>query len=173
MVRYYSYRWRCAVYTCGVSVVAQRRKPSLVQPSRCKARLDREFLLDRWNAKLRRLRNGEVGRNACSNAGAGSEWKPQSPMLVIVGMILLLTWTFDYALHLAPSSLVNLLLLFATISFVLDFLRERENLRHPRPGWDAMPPKGWFAKSVRRARHKNGERTTVTPSMKLKATRAA
>ena len=79
---------------------------------------------------------------------------PKSPMLVIVGMILLLTWTFDYALHLAPSSLVNLLLLFASISFVLDFMRERENLRHPRPGWDAMPPKGWFANSVRRVRHK-------------------
>jgi hypothetical protein len=95
-------------------------------------------------------------------------------MLVIVGMILLLTWTFDYAFHLAPSSLVNLLLLFATISFVLDFLRERENIRHPRPGWDAMPPKGWFAKSVRRVLHAHTERTTnVAPSMKLKATRAA
>ena len=46
-------------------------------------------------------------------------------MLVIVGMILLLTWIIDHAIHLTPSSLVDLLLLFATISFVLDFLRER------------------------------------------------
>jgi hypothetical protein len=100
-------------------------------------------------------------------------------MLVILGMILLLTWTFDYALHLTPSSLVNLLLLFATISFVLDFLRERENLRHPRPGWDAMPPKGWFGSSLRRMRHKvsasesETERPKAGPSLKLKATRAA
>ena len=96
-------------------------------------------------------------------------------MLVIVGMILLLTWIFDHAVHLTPSSLVNLLLLFATISFVLDFLRERENMRHPRPGWDAMPPKGWLAKSVRRVRYKSTDRTkaTAAPSMKLKATRAA
>jgi hypothetical protein len=100
-------------------------------------------------------------------------------MLVIVGMILLLTWTFDYALHLAPSSLVNLLLLFATISFVLDFLRERENLRHPRPGWDAMPPKGWLANSLRRARNKmtvsasESDRPKAGASLKLKATRAA
>jgi hypothetical protein len=94
-------------------------------------------------------------------------------MLVIVGMILLLTWIFDHAVHLTPSSLVNLLLLFATISFVLDFLRERENLRHPRPGWDAMPPKGWFAKSVRRVRHKSTDGAKAAPSIKLKATRAA
>jgi hypothetical protein len=100
-------------------------------------------------------------------------------MLVIVGMILLLTWTFDYALHLTPSSLVNLLLLFASISFVLDFLRERENLRHPRPGWDAMPPKGWLANLLRRVRHgmsasaSESEGPKAAPSMKLKATRAA
>jgi len=67
-------------------------------------------------------------------------------------MILLLTWIADHAVHLTPSSVVNLLLLFATISFVLDFLRERGNLRHPRPGWDAMPPRGWFGASVRRVR---------------------
>ncbi|HUE44141.1 MAG TPA: hypothetical protein VMP12_11270 [Candidatus Sulfotelmatobacter sp.] len=77
-------------------------------------------------------------------------------MLVIVGMILLLTWIFDHALHLTPSSLVNLLLLLASISFVLDFFRERENIRHPRPGWDAMPPRGWLAESIRRVRQKMG-----------------
>ena len=83
-------------------------------------------------------------------------------MLVIVGMILLLTWIFDHAVHLTPSSLVNLLLLFASISFVLDFLRERENIRHPRPGWDAMPPRGWFAASVRRVRQKMGSEPNRT-----------
>jgi hypothetical protein len=98
-------------------------------------------------------------------------------MLVIVGMILLLTWIFDHAVHLTPSSLVNLLLLFASISFVLDFLRERENMRHPRPGWDAMPPRGWFAASLRRARLKKdggtqSDRTTSSASQ-MKATRAA
>ena len=96
-------------------------------------------------------------------------------MLVIVGMILLLTWIIDHAIHLTPSSLVDLLLLFATISFVLDFLRERENLRHPKPGWDAMPPKGWFGASMRRARQKKDgasgpDRPTAS---QMKATRAA
>ena len=98
-------------------------------------------------------------------------------MLVIVGMILLLTWIFDHAVHLTPSSLVNLLLLFATISFVLDFLRERENMRHPRPGWDAMPPRGWFSSSVRRMRHKtdggSGSGPDGPTSPQMKATRAA
>jgi hypothetical protein len=76
-------------------------------------------------------------------------------MLVIVGMILLLTWIFDHALHLEPSSLVNLLLLFATISFVLDFMRERVGaLQDPRPGWDARPPKNWFGATVRWMRHR-------------------
>jgi hypothetical protein len=71
-------------------------------------------------------------------------------MLVIVGMILLLTWIFDHALHLEPSSLVNLLLLFASISFVLDFLRERMNMGpDPQPGWDARPPKNWFGAMLR------------------------
>jgi hypothetical protein len=96
-------------------------------------------------------------------------------MLVIVGMILLLTWIFDHAVHLTPSSLVNLLLLFATISFVLDFMRERENIRHPRPGWDAMPPRGWFAASMRRIRQKreDGANSDRPPASQMKATRAA
>jgi len=96
-----------------------------------------------------------------------------SSMLVIVGMILLLTWLFDHAVHLTPSSLVNLLLLFATISFVLDFLRERENMRNPKPGWDAMPPRGWFSTSVRRMRHKAGAGPGRPTSSQMKATRAA
>ena len=103
-------------------------------------------------------------------------------MLVIVGMILLLTWTFDYALHLTPGSLVNLLLLFATISFVLDFLRERENLRHPKPGWDAMPPRGWIGSSMRRVRLKmdagagaasGPDRPVAVRASRVRATRAA
>ena len=101
-------------------------------------------------------------------------------MLVIVGMILLLTWIFDYALHLAPSSLVNLLLLFASISFVLDFMRERENLRHPRPGWDAMPPQRMVCglDATRAAEDEcvvmaRQSAAKAVPSMKLKATRAA
>ena len=96
-------------------------------------------------------------------------------MLVIVGMILLLTWIFDHAVHLTAGSEINLLLLFASISFVLDFLRERENIRHPRPGWDAMPPRGWFAASMRRVRQKTdgGSETDRAAGSQLKATRAA
>ena len=101
-------------------------------------------------------------------------------MLVIVGMILLLTWIIDHAIHLTPSSLVNLLLLFASISFVLDFLRERENIRHPHPGWDAMPPRGWFGSSMRRVRQKmdggagpETERPESPDIKQMKATRAA
>jgi hypothetical protein len=96
-------------------------------------------------------------------------------MLVIVGMILLLTWIIDHAIHLTPSSLVNLLLLFATISFVLDFLRERENIRHPRPGWDAMPSRGWLSASVRRVRQKKdgGAGSDGPAASQMKATRAA
>lgn len=58
-------------------------------------------------------------------------------MLVIVGIILLLAWLFDYAVHLTAGSLVDLLLILATISFALDFLRTREE---NRPRWDHRPP---------------------------------
>ena len=89
-------------------------------------------------------------------------------MLVIVGMILLLTWIFDHALHLTPSLLVNLLLLFASISFVLDFMRERMNLgQELRPGWDARPPKNWLGVTVRwfRQRVESGaDRISATPA---------
>jgi hypothetical protein len=61
-------------------------------------------------------------------------------MLVIIGMILLLTWIFDHAFHLTADSLVNLLLIFASISFALDIVREDE-VMDPRPGWDARPPR--------------------------------
>ena len=59
-------------------------------------------------------------------------------MLVIVGMILLLTWIFEHAFHLTADSLVNLLLIFASISFALDFIREQE-ITEPRSGWDHRP----------------------------------
>jgi hypothetical protein len=58
-------------------------------------------------------------------------------MLVIVGMILLLTWIFERAFHLTADSLV-LLLIFASISFALDFIREQE-ITEPRTGWDHRP----------------------------------
>ena len=61
-------------------------------------------------------------------------------MLAIIGMILLLTWIFDHAFHLTADSLINLLLIFASISFALDFLRDRE-ITEPKPGWDDRPRK--------------------------------
>jgi hypothetical protein len=94
-------------------------------------------------------------------------------MLVIVGMILLLTWIFDHALHLTPSSLVNLLLLFASISLVLDFMRERMNVvQDPRPGWDARPPKNWVGATVRWFRHRvesGAARISAVPSKPVTA----
>jgi hypothetical protein len=63
-------------------------------------------------------------------------------MLTIIGIILLLVCLFDYAVHLTAGSLVHLLLLFAAISFGLDFLRSRSsNGRERRPNWDHRPPK--------------------------------
>jgi hypothetical protein len=73
-------------------------------------------------------------------------------MLVIIGMILLLSWIFERAFHLTADSLVNLLLIFASISFALDFFRERDTME-PRPGWDHRPPRlriGSVARSIRR-----------------------
>lgn len=62
-------------------------------------------------------------------------------MLVIVGIILLLLWLLDYAVHLTAGSLVDLLLLFAVISFALDFMRGRGSSDR-RPGWDHRPTRG-------------------------------
>jgi hypothetical protein len=73
-------------------------------------------------------------------------------MLVIVGMILLLTWIFEHAFHLTADSLVNLLLIFASISFALDFIREQE-ITQPRTGWDQRPRRlrlGSVARWIRR-----------------------
>jgi hypothetical protein len=72
-------------------------------------------------------------------------------MLVIVGMMLLLTWIIDHAFQMAASSLIDLLLLFACISFALDCLRERD-IMSPQPGWDSRPPKGRLGSVARRFR---------------------
>ena len=61
-------------------------------------------------------------------------------MFVIIGIILLLLWLIDYAVHPAASSLVNLLLLFAAISFGLDYLRGR-SIWDRRRDWDHRPAK--------------------------------
>jgi hypothetical protein len=61
-------------------------------------------------------------------------------MLVIIGIILLLAWLFDYAVHLTAGSLIDLLLIFATISFALDFVRDRGGSER-RPNWDHRPPR--------------------------------
>jgi hypothetical protein len=74
-------------------------------------------------------------------------------MLVIIGMILLLTWIFDHAFHLTADSLINLLLIFASISFALDFVRE-DKVMDPRPGWDARPPRSSGGAIGRWLRHR-------------------
>ena len=63
-------------------------------------------------------------------------------MLVAIGIILLLAWLFDYATHLTPGSLVDLLLLFAAISFALDYIRKR-SVWDRRPNWDHRPPRAY------------------------------
>jgi|SRR6476661_764066 hypothetical protein len=63
-------------------------------------------------------------------------------MLVAIGIILLLVWLFDYAVHLSAGSLVDLLLLFAAISFALDYIRGRSSWDR-RPNWDHRPPKAY------------------------------
>jgi hypothetical protein len=64
-------------------------------------------------------------------------------MLVVVGIILLLAWIINYAVPLNAGSLIDLLLLFAAISFGLDYLRSRSrsgSKLDARPNWD-RPPK--------------------------------
>jgi Family of unknown function (DUF5670) len=63
-------------------------------------------------------------------------------MLVAIGIILLLVWLFDYAVHLTAGSLIDLLLLFAAISFALDYIRGRSAWDR-RPNWDHRPPKAY------------------------------
>jgi hypothetical protein len=63
-------------------------------------------------------------------------------MLTIIGIMLLLVWLFGHAIHLTAGSLVDLLLLFAAISFGLDFLGSRSgNGLERRPNWDHRPPR--------------------------------
>jgi len=64
-------------------------------------------------------------------------------MLVVVGIILLLAWIINYAVPLNAGSLIDLLLLFAAISFGLDYLNSRNrsgSKLDARPNWD-RPPK--------------------------------
>ena len=74
-------------------------------------------------------------------------------MLVIIGMILLLTWIFEHAFHLTADSLINLLLIFASISFALDFLRENDRTE-PKPGWDDRPARLRLGSLGRWVRHR-------------------
>ena len=75
--------------------------------------------------------------------GDGTEVRPSgvigSSMLVLIGIILLLVWIIDYAVPLNAGSLIDLLLLFAAISFGLDYLRGRSAMDQ-RPNWDHRPP---------------------------------
>lgn len=84
-------------------------------------------------------------------------------MLVIVGMILLLTWIFEHAFHLTADSLVNLLLIFASISFALDFIREQE-ITVPRPGWDDRPRRLGVGSVARWIRHRFDGPSTPLPA---------
>jgi hypothetical protein len=63
-------------------------------------------------------------------------------MLVAIGIILLLAWLFDYAIHLTAGSLVDLLLLFAAIAFALDYIRSGSAWDR-RPNWDHRPPRAY------------------------------
>jgi len=72
-------------------------------------------------------------------------------MLVFIGIILLLAWLFDYAVHLAAGSLIDLLLIFAAISFGLDFLRGR-SASDRRPNWDHRPPREYRRRMTLAAR---------------------
>jgi hypothetical protein len=60
-------------------------------------------------------------------------------MLVLIGMMLLLVWIINYAVPLNAGSLIDLLLLFAAISFGLDYMRRRSALDRPA-NWDHRPP---------------------------------
>src|SRR5262249_5128026 len=62
-----------------------------------------------------------------------------SSMLVLIGIMLLLVWLINYAVPLNAGSLIDLLLLFAAISFGLDYMRGRSAM-DSRPNWDHRPP---------------------------------
>ena len=78
-------------------------------------------------------------------------------MIVFVGIMLLLVWLIDYAVHPGVSNIVDTLLLFSSISFTLDILRERR--REPKdrpPRWDHDPPtspRGRLRSAARWFRH--------------------
>jgi hypothetical protein len=83
----------------------------------------------------------QVGRENFS-PGDGIAVRPSgvigSYMLVLIGMMLLLVWIINYAVPLNAGSLIDLLLLFAAISFGLDYLRNRRSADRRR-GWDQPP----------------------------------
>ena len=87
-------------------------------------------------------------------------------MLVVVGMILLLAWTFEHAFDLSAGSLVNLLLIFASISFALDIFRERDTM-NPRPGWDHRPPRLLIVSAARAIRRRFEGHFSGTPRQSL------
>jgi Family of unknown function (DUF5670) len=78
-------------------------------------------------------------------------------MLPIIGVILLVLWLLDYAFHLTAGSLVNLLLVFAVVAFVIDFFgRSRSALWEKRSNWDHRPTKArwrWIKFSFRKFAH--------------------
>jgi hypothetical protein len=87
-------------------------------------------------------------------------------MIVLIGIILLLAWLFDYAVHLTPGSLIDLLLLFAAISFGLDFFRSR-SIWDRRPSWDHRPQtarRRRLALVSRRIRQRFRSSRAVSPS---------
>lgn len=64
-------------------------------------------------------------------------------MLPIVGVTLLVLWLLDYAFHLTAGSLVNLLLLFAMLAFIIDFFgRPGAAAWENKANWDHRPTKG-------------------------------
>lgn len=75
-------------------------------------------------------------------------------MFPIIGIILLVMWLLDYALHLTAGSLVNLLLIFAVLAFVIDFFgRPGAAGWEKKANWDHRPTKGrwrWIKYSLRR-----------------------
>ena len=64
------------------------------------------------------------------------------PMLPIVGVTLLVLWLLDYAFHLTAGSLVNLLLIFAVLAFIIDFFgRPGAAIWEKKANWDHRPTK--------------------------------
>lgn len=78
-------------------------------------------------------------------------------MFPIIGIILLVMWLLDYAFHLTAGSLVNLLLIFAVVAFIIDFFgRPGAAVWEKKANWDHRPTKGrwrWIKFSLRKPMH--------------------